>query len=484
MPRHITEFSFYRWRYGLGYGLVGLAVIALLGLALLYVPGGISKAEMASAVHSSNLSIKSFDPATIVDLPYALLQRLGFEIFGITPFSMKLPSFLLGLFSVLGMILLLRQWFHENVAVIVSLLMVTASQFIFISQDGTPGILYIFLPVWLLFLGLKISRDLGGRNVWEFLFMAIAALSLYTPLSVYILVALISATLLHPHLRFIAARVSKQKILIAGFIGLVLMGPLIAGIVLRPSLGLTLLGIPDHMPDLKANGIELLHAFFGFTAARAGGTLQPIYTLPLLLLVALGLSRVFTTKYTARSYSIIIWSVILVPILLINPDKTAITFVPVLLVTAAGVDTLLYRWYRMFPRNPYARIAGLIPITVLVVGMALTGIERYFYTYHYSPVVASYFSNDLQLLLRQLHKKDTYKKTTRVVVSSPELEFYRAVEKFRKDIVVIGTDYATPSERPLLMTRSVSAERRPGEPTEIITSSKTNDADRWYLYSK
>lgn len=482
MPRHITEYSLYRWRYMIGYSLVGLLVTTLLAVALLYVPGGLSKAEMASTIHSNHLSVKSFDPSMAIDLPYALLQRISFAVLGVTTLSVKLPSLLLGLFSVMGIILLLRQWFHENIAVIASLIIVTTSQFLFTAQDGTPGIMYIFLPTWLLFLALKISREIHRRNFWEFLFMGIMALSLYTPLSVYIIVALLSATLLHPHLRFIVGRLSRQKVIIASLIGLVLLGPLIASLLVKPAVGLTLLGIPSEMPDLKANAIMLAHTYFGFTLSGTNGLFQPIYVLPLLLLMLLGMSRLFTTKYTARSYSIIIWSILLVPIMLVNPDKTTITFVPVMLLTAAGIDILLYRWYRMFPRNPYARVAGLLPITLLVVGMALTGIERYFYTYRYSPAVATNFSGDLSLLTEELTKNASNKKTMMVLVSSPELEFYQTVAKFKKDIIVIAPDQAVPKERPLMMTRSTFFERRLGEPTQIITDGKANESDRWYLY--
>lgn len=482
MPRHITEYSLYRWRYAISYCLVGLLVAALLAVAILYVPGGLSKAEMASVVNSNHLSVKSFDPLTVVDLPYALLQRISFAVLGVTTLSIKLPSLLLGLASVMGIILLLRQWFHENVAVIASLITVTTSQFLFTAQDGTPSIMYIFLPTWLLFLALKISREIHQRNFWEFLFMGIIALSLYTPLSIYVIAALLSATLLHPHLRFIVGRLSRQKVIIAGLIGLVLLGPLIASLIIKPTIGLTLLGIPSDMPDFQANGLTLARAYFSFLSPGTGSLLQPIYLLPSLLLMLLGLSRLFTTKYTARSYSIIIWSVLLIPIMLVNPDKTTITFVPVMLLIAAGIDTLLYRWYRMFPRNPYARVAGLLPMTLLVVGMALTGIERYFYTYRYSPAVAANFSDDLQLLDRELARDAANKKTTMVLISSAELEFYQTVAKFKKDIIVITPDQAVPKERPLILTREERMRRHLGEPTQIITSQKASESDRWYLY--
>src|SRR5687768_17148298 len=110
MPGHITDYILYRWRYGISYVLVSLLVGALLIFATLYVPGELSEAEVTSAVSSSRIAPDLFDPSTVIDLPYSLLQRISFAIFGVTTLSIKLPSLLLGLMSVVGIVLLLRQW--------------------------------------------------------------------------------------------------------------------------------------------------------------------------------------------------------------------------------------------------------------------------------------------------------------------------------------------------------------------------------------
>lgn len=484
MPKQITDYILYRWRFGIGYALVGLLVGILLVFAAAYVPGGLSKSEISTAITSNQLTfdLDSFNPSSVVDLPYKLLQYGSFAIFGITAFSVKLPSLLLGILSVVGVVLLLRYWFHQNVAVISALIVITASQFIFASQDGTPTVMYIFLPTWLLLLALKVSRHIGRKSFWELLLMAALALSLYTPLSIYILLALISATLLHPHLRFIVGRLSRQKLIIAGLIGLALLAPLIASIIMEPSVGLTLLGIPNSQPDLVANGTKLARDYFDFISSGAGDEFRPIYTLPSLLLVALGLTRLFTTKYTARSYIIISWIVLLTPIILINPEKTTIAFVPVMLLIASGIDVLLHRWYRLFPRNPYARVAGLLPITLLVAGMAFTGLERYFYVYHYNPSAAASFSDDLSLLNRELTKTTSSEKPVTLLVTESELPFYQAVAEHRSNMRVIPPGQAEPKNQPVIASRGAYYDRGLGEPTRIITNASSSEADRLYLY--
>lgn len=482
MPKHITEYILYKWRYSIGYAAVGLLVCFLLIAAVLYVPGGLRPAEIASTVKSNSLSFNSFDPQSVINLPYSILQYLSFLAFGVTAISIKLPSLILGLLSVIGIVLLLRHWFHMNVAVIATLIVITASQFIFASQDGTPTIMYIFMPTWLLYLALKVSRQTEGRSFWEILLLATIAISLYTPLSVYIIVALISATFLHPHLRYIVRQLSTRKIIVAIFTGVLLLTPLILALISDPKIGLQLLGIPQEWPDLGANIMEVAKTHFGFFFPEKETAHQSVYTLPSLLLVLLGGLHLFKTRHTARSYIITGWFILLAPIILFNPEATAITFVPVLLLIAAGFDELLVSWYRMFPRNPYARVAGLFPIILLVVGMALTGTERYFYTYRYSPDVANNFSDDLELLSNELSSLDV--EPIALFTTQAELPFYEAVADHNSIIRVIPPEQALPTDEQFIITRDAFYERDLSnrEPSKIITNGKTSKADRLYLY--
>ncbi len=484
MPRHITEYVLYKWRYLIGYGLVGLLVGTLLVAAGLYVPGGLSDGEMVSTATSSGLSYSSLDPASVVDLPYGILQHISFAILGVTTLSIKLPSLILGFLSLIGIILLLRHWFHTNVAVIAAIIVITTSQFIFSSQDGTPGIMYIFMPTWLLLLALKVSRQVSRRNFWEFLLIAALALSLYTPLSVYIIAALVSATLLHPHLRFIVSHLSRRKLIAAGVIGLGLLSPLIIALTVQPEIGLKLLGIPEEWPNLETAVVALTETHFGFLIPGGGEHIQSVYTLPSMLLVLLGIVHLIRTKHTARSYIITSWLLLLAPIVLINPSKTAITFVPVMLLIAAGIDGLLHRWYSLFPRNPYARVAGLFPITLLVVGMALTGIERYFYVYRYSPSIVARFSNDLELLENELEGVEG-SFAMPLFVAPAEQPFYEAVARHNLVLHVMPTDQPLPSgNSQFIVTRAAFSERDMSklEPTKIITNGRSSRSDRLYLY--
>src|SRR5690606_495952 len=169
------------------------------------------------------------------------------------------------------------------------------------------------------------------------------------------------------------------------------------------------------------------------------------------MLLLLGVMHLIKTRHTARSYIIVSWILLLTPIILVNPNKTIITFVPIMLLIAAGIDVLLHLWYGLFPRNPYARVAGLLPVTLLIAGMALTGIERYFYVYRYSPPVVANFSDDLKLLDEELHHIDS--DTTTLLVTESELDFYQAVARHSDDLMVVDPKQAIPNSRPLIAPR-------------------------------
>ncbi|MBC7459096.1 hypothetical protein H7200_00055 [Candidatus Saccharibacteria bacterium] len=89
--KDITNFVIYRWRYILGYSLVGLLLIGLLVFAGLYAPGGISPEEIRSTVRSDSLDFSNPQSLAIPNLPFYILQAGVFSVFGIDNFTIKLP---------------------------------------------------------------------------------------------------------------------------------------------------------------------------------------------------------------------------------------------------------------------------------------------------------------------------------------------------------------------------------------------------------
>lgn len=469
MVKAITSYSLYRFRYWIGYSLIGLTLIGALLYAGLFVPGGISQGEMSSVITSSDIKPVELSSYAVLNLPYHMLQKISMYLFGVTPISIKLPSLVLAFFAAIGLLLLLRMWFKRNIAVLGSIIAVTTGQFLFVAQSGTPEILYIFWSVLLLLLGILVSKQTKLRTLWKMLFFITVALSLYTPLGIYALIVIALASVLHPHLRYVLKQLSKVRLLIAVSIAAIIIAPLAYGIFTRPELALDILGIPNTWPDWGANAQLLFQQYFGFMTPSTTALMTPVFGLGSMLIIALGIYRTIKSRESTQGYTIIIWLLCLIPIILINPSYTSITFLPLVLLLCMGLESLLGYWYGLFPLNPYARIAGLLPLIILVGSLVLSGIDRYVGGYAHDPSTASNFSNDLSLI-----PKDT----KHLVVSSSQLPFYSVVAKYNKNILVDQT--------PLGETFTTTGEAARSYPdyeiARIVTSPHLEDSNSFYVY--
>lgn len=464
----ITASFLYRRRYWIGHSLIAIALISLIGVSAFLIPSGLTKQALDSIVTSSQMNLSELWHSAPLNAPFYLAQHGILSIFGVSLLGIKLLSIILGVITAFCMFLLLRQWFSHGIAVLASLLAVTTGQFLFLTQQGTVSVLYLFWPVVLLLLATLVAKRARFHATWKILFFLSAALSLYTPLSIYVLIALGSAILLHPHLRHIIKRLPRIRLAVAAGIGFVVLLPLIITGIRDPSLFLRLLGIPrEWPPSLLANLGELGNQYFGFMSLGDQSVMLPVFGLGSFLIILYGLYRSVKTYETVQSYVILAWLVLLFPVLVINPDFTSIMFVPLLLLLATGLERILRTWYKLFPFNPYARVAGLIPLVVLVGGLVLFGLERYAYGYRYAPEIVKNFSHDILII----------PDTPTLVVTKDQQTLYTAVASYNGNFTVTTTK---PKQKPYAMTADAYTSK--SIPSEIITTGNSSDAARFYLY--
>jgi len=479
----VLDFLIYRWRYGLGYIAVSIGFISLIVLAAFFAPQGITTQEQASAVTSGALSFSNFSPDMIVNMPYHALQKGSFYLFGVSELTIKLPSLLLAVATAFGLLLLLRVWFKQNVAVLASLVGVTTGPFLFFAQFGTPLILYIFLPTIILLAASMIARNSRHLLFWKILLFTSVALSLYSPMSIYILAALLSAVLLHPHLRQLVLRLSKPLLLAAFLIFLLVVSPVVYAIIQDTSLIAIFLGTAGASFDILASLSTLGNRYFDFIHPSNGIIMRPVYELASMLLIGLGIYRIFTTKYTARSYIVMAWLVLLLPILILNPALTSITFVPFLLLISFGIDYLIRYWYKLFPKNPYARAVGLVPLIILVGSLAISGVDRYYFGYTYGDNVATIFSRDVNLLSDW--RKQNNSPTLTIISSPKQADFYKTVAHYNPSwkIQSVQTDNnSVPQTAYVAYLHHESWFNRPTAEPNILVNGAATQADRFYIY--
>lgn len=486
----INEVLLYKYRYIIGYILYAVALFILLSVEVTTIPRGLTQAEIQSSVQSATASIDSFGTQIIVDAPYILLQKLSLSILGLTTFAIKLPSILLAIVAGIALALMLRQWFRLNVAVLTGIIVATSTPFLTMGRTGTSIILGSFWLIIILLAATNIIHSTKQALVWKIVASIAVAMSLYTPLMIYPLTALAIAGLLHPHVRFLLRRISYMKLALAALGSLILITPLIYSAVKNPSLIYTLLGIPDNLPTMSGvitNLQQIAAAFLGFSSITADTYILPYFGAATMALILLGFLKLLVDRYSSRSYMLIIWIILLTPIVVINPDiALQAFFIPCILLIAIGLETLIRQWYRLFPKNPYARIAGLIPLTILLVSICTANVSRYFYGYLYAPQSGN-FSNELSAVQSTLASPALNDKPVVLSVPEDQLAFFDLLRRNNPKLTVT-TDTSYETSIIVLEKRHVAldilAQNTLGEPYRLIVNGDSKDALLARLYIK
>lgn len=485
------KYTFYRFRFWIGYAMIGLALIGLLTLAATSVPGGLNAGEQASALKSASLNLKHPSSLLVTDMPYHALQKLSIALLGLSNLSVKLPSTLLAFITSVGLVLLLRRWFPSRVSVITGGIAVTSAPFIFLATQGTPAIMTVFWSVIILLLASWSVR--GGKSAYITIpLLGIAAgLSLYTPLSVFTLLALIIGGLLHPHVRYvIRKKMSKPLLTLAVLLGILTLLPLAYMLYRTPVLmsGLVLASGTlsfDLLENLRLVALQFVDITGRST--QSTGLLAPFFTLAVGLMVLVGAVRLLRQKHSAQNYILMSWLLLLVPVVLLNPRQPELLFIPLILLSGVGVAYIMQYWYQLFPNNPYARTFGLLPLTVLMGGLMLTGSLRYFYTFHYNPVLANNVSRDLELIADEYEKlSDTSQPLLAVAAHEhPLYQLYVDTNDLHLKVTtaVNATQLPGHENADIIATRESDIVKVGTAPERIVASKDRSDtSDRLYIY--
>jgi hypothetical protein len=442
----LRELTLYRFRYYIGYGLFAALLVLILTVNVTSIPNGLTDAEMNSAVASNQISLTAPHTADIVNLPYHLAQKVSISLLGLTPLAIKLPSILLAFVTGVTLAFMLSHWFSRNVAVLASLLACTSVPFITMGRTGAP---------------------------WKFAALASAILLLYTPLGIYPFVALTISGLLHPHIRHQIKRTKPWQIAVFALLSIILLAPLVVAAIVHPAVLLAITGVDSFITSfgaLQASVASLAKTFFSFSQSYIGVGIAPYFTFTIAALMLLGLFRVIKDHYAARSYMLLIWSGIAMAIIVLIPSQTHLIFAPAILFLAIGVETLIREWYRLFPRNPYARIGALIPLSIIVIGTITVDVSRYFDGHLYTPHVQG-FHAELPAV-REAFGNDAGS-TKRLVVPADQVNFYDILRREYPHLTVATSTVQDATVRQAVLAGATDQPDKP--PTTIFTGPLQDD---------
>lgn len=382
---------------------------------------GLSQAEIDSATSSYYLGKQGILNGDLVDLPYRLLQKLSITLFGLTPYTIKLPSIIIGLLLGLLLILLLNRWFKNNVSLLASALIVLSTPFLFLAGSGTPLIMLVFWPTLLLWLGSKIQGEKRPKPLYSFMF-AIAMLgSIFTPYMIYFAIFCVLFVLFQPHLRFILKNLPLIPLVLVCTI-------IIAGFT---ALGISISHHPETIKELLfANSFQIGDFFnniavgfapvFSWRNTVESVFLSPLISLPILALALIGLFSTTKGFFASRNSIATILLIFCLIITGFNPNAVIFFILPLSILVAHGLKYLLEKWYGLFPENPYARISAILPLTVLFGLMIIPSLLQYIYGYRYNPNIANEFSYSLEVIRDNL--------TDEVLYVADNHDFYKILE--------------------------------------------------------
>ncbi len=468
----ISKLFLYRYRFVIGYIILGIFFTGLLfGLPLL-AQNGLSESEIDSATSSFYLGKNGILNGDLVDLPYRVLQKYSITFFGLSAYTVKLPSIIIGLLLGFLLILLLNRWFKSNVSLLASCLIVLSTPFLFLAGSGTPLIMIVFWPTLLLWLGSKIQGEKKPKALYTFAFALVMLLSIFTPYMIYFAIFCVLFVLIQPHLRFILKHLPKTPLFI---IILIIIGGFTA-------LGVSIYNYPETISELLAardfkfenflpNIASGLTPVFSWYSSVEGEFLSPLISLPAFALALIGLFSTTKNFFASRNS---IASILLVFGLVItgfNPNAVVFFILPFAILIAHGIKYLLEKWYGLFPENPYARIFALLPLTVLFGIMIIPGLLQYVYGYRYNPSVADSFDYNLAVIRENLTDEkllvNEHRNFYQILQESSDIEIIDSVQPGLK-LAILGA----PDEKPKNYTL-----------TKIITSPMRDNSDIIYLYT-
>ncbi len=464
----LKELLLYRYRYIIGYVFFITLLLGLLLTDFGSIPQGISDGEMVSTVSSNSLNVLKPNAGDVINLPYHLLQKASVSVLGLSPLGIRLPSLILALAAGLVLALTLLQWFRKGVAMLALLVATASVPFITMGRVGIASVLTMLLLLIIMLGAVKLTTHKTRTFIWKVLVTIAGVLMLYMPLGVYTMVGLLIAGVFHPHIRYQIKRTKPWQLGLLILVSSVLITPLVLAVINDSNTLQTLFGLNNIEEKLSgasllAAVISIIKSLFMFNQPVVGEMITPYLSLPFMLFVAFGLIRCIYDHHSARSYLLLIWLGIAIPLLIINPSQFALIFVPSLMLMAIGIETFIREWYKLFPRNPYARISGLVPLILITLGIVTIATTRYFYGYYYADT-STMFHPELSAV-RQVTEADT--KTT-LVVPADQVAFY---DILRRDYpkLTISNSYVEPSSKEVIVLSS-SKLSHPGKPVNIITS--------------
>jgi hypothetical protein len=428
MPRSFTDSFIYRYRHIIGFFVVGFLLYYFVCFGFARVPSGLGVAEINSAMLSANFTF----PTSIVDLPYHALQWLSVQIFGLSTFAIRWPSIVLALLVGALTIMAIRNLYKSNVAIITGIIVASSVFFLEIARSGSPAVMSVLLLILAIFSFSQYLVSKSAKSFWLLLAVLSLVVTTYSPLGIYLLVSSIILAIFHPKIRSAILRFKVYQIILVSLVAILLLAPLIITVAFDPSIIWTLLGVDNIQWSAEVTGSNLAMILLPWN--NAVGLITPMISFAGMAVAIIGVATLIRDRYSARSYMTLGLVVLALIFTIINTNFVYTLCVPMTLLIAAGFNTLISSWYSLFPANLIARLTGLIPLSILIIGMIVTSYMRYTNNNLYNDDVVYARDHTFEAVRDTINKHSAH--TVNLIVTENEMPFYGLLERDYSNLVV------------------------------------------------
>jgi len=371
------------WRRQAIYGLLLMALLAVIVMQLSIIPSKFATVEIDYATQSQNYTSIGQNP---LSLPHKLAT------FTVTKFTdsarwVRAISIVFFGFCVVALYRILKRWHSDQIALFSTVLFATNATVLAVGRLGTPLVL---LFGWSIIISLLLWLQHGySRRVAPFFLIVFSAALLYVPGAPYFFILL--AMMFGKKLINTLLGLKRSTMVTAIFAAAFVLFPLALSFVGDIAIFKAWLLLPESI-ELKSIIVNILRVPSAFIYRSPVDPLLSVGRLPIFDVASGGFFLMGLYAYQRHikleRTRIMLLTAVLSIILGALGEVTVATVILlpfVYSVVGAGISFVLDEWYGVFPRNPFARSFGLLLVTLVVLMSTYYQLTRFMVVWPQTP---------------------------------------------------------------------------------------------------
>jgi hypothetical protein len=209
------------------------------------------------------------------------------------------------------------------------------------------------------------------------------------------------------------------------------------------------------------------------------GLVTPFFNIVEIALVVVGIVALVRQFWSARSQLFLGLGVLAFVVSIFDITNAYIMFIPHVFFISFGIQTIIDRWYKLFPVNPFARTFGLLPIGILVFGLVFSNFSQYNLSNYYDKNVIYARNETYQIIRDELTTMRAH--SVSLVVDSANVDLYKTLKTEFTNLTV-GSSVDPRAETQIFVPSTFYQKTTP--PTKVVTNGNSKDNIVLKIYQK